>query len=277
MHPVLFHLGPITIHTYGTLLAFGILLALWWAQRRAPAAGMDSDRIWNLGVYMVLAALAGAKVWLILADWEYYRQNPGDIFSMSTLQAGGVWYGGLITAAVVLVLYAWRAKLTFAQLGDVYAAPLALGHGIGRLGCFSAGCCYGRPTTLPWGVIFTNPYAHQIVGTPLGVPLHPTQLYEAAAEFINVFILFRLGVGKRPPGQVIGAYAFLYGLTRFTVEFFRGDPGRTPILGGALSLMQAASVGLMLLGAWLWFRPSRHGGTAPAGTPAPSQPGAVTA
>ena len=163
MHPILFQLGPVTIHTYGTLLAIGILLALWLAQRRAPAAGLDSDRVWNLGVYMVLAALAGAKAWLVFADWPYYRQNPGDILSWSTLQAGGVWYGGLLTAAVVLVLYARHAKLPYARLGDVYAAPLALGHGIGRLGCFSAGCCYGKPTTMPWGVVFSSPYAHQLL------------------------------------------------------------------------------------------------------------------
>jgi len=272
MHPVLFQLGPLTIHTYGTLLAFGILLALWLAQRRAPAAGLDSDRVWNLGVYMVLAALAGAKVWLVFADWRYYRQNPGDILSWNTLQAGGVWYGGLLTAAVVLVLYARSANLQYAKLGDVYAAPLALGHAIGRLGCFSAGCCWGKPTTMPWGVVFTNPYAHQLVGTPLGVPLHPTQLYEAAWEFVNVCILFSLGVGKRASGQVIGAYAFLYGCTRLTVEFFRGDPGRTPIAGGALSLMQVTSAGLILLGAWLWFRP-RFG----VARPAPSSTGAATA
>ena len=272
MHPVLFHLGPFTIHSYGTLLAFGILLALWLAQRRAPAAGLDPDRVWNLGVYMVLAALAGAKVWLILADWEYYRQNPGDIFSWSTLQAGGVWYGGLLTAVVILVAYSYRNKLSYGKLGDVYAAPLALGHAIGRLGCFSAGCCYGKPTSMPWGVVFTSPYAHQLVGTPLGIPLHPTQLYEAIWEAVNVFILFRLGLGKRPSGQVIGAYSFLYGLTRFTVEFFRGDPGRTPIAGGALSLMQVTSVGLMLLGAWLWFRPRFS-----VARQAPSSPGPATA
>jgi len=272
MFPVLFHLGPLTIHTYGTLLAFGILLALWLAQRRAPAAGLDADRVWNLGVYMVLAALAGAKVWLVFADWPYYQQNPGDIFSWSTLQAGGVWYGGLLTALLVLVLYARHGKLPYAKLGDVYAAPLALGHAIGRLGCFCAGCCYGKPTSMPWGVVFTSPYAHQLVGTPLGIHLHPTQLYESFWEFFNVFLLFRLGLGKRPNGQILGAYAFLYGLTRFTVEFFRGDPGRTLLAGGAFSLMQVVSVCLMLAGAWLWFRPRFT-----VARSAPDRPGPATA
>jgi phosphatidylglycerol---prolipoprotein diacylglyceryl transferase len=274
MHPVLLRIGPATIHTYGTLLAFGILLSLWLAQRRAPAAGLDPDRVWNLGVYMVLAALLGAKVWLVLADWPYYQQNPGDIFSWSTIQAGGVWYGGLLTAMLVCVLYAWRQKISFPRLGDVYAAPLALGHGIGRLGCFFAGCCYGKPTNVPWAVVFSNPYAHQLVGTPLGVPLHPTELYEAFAEFINVCILLKLGLGKRPPGQVFGAYMFLYGVVRGTNEFFRGDPGRTPLGGGTFTLMQVTSLGLMLLGAWLWFRPARQGGIA---RPAPNAPGPATA
>jgi phosphatidylglycerol:prolipoprotein diacylglycerol transferase len=273
MHPVLFRLGPVTIHSYGTLLAIGILLALWLAQRRAPAAGLSAEHVWNLGVYMVLAALAGAKLWLVLADWPYYRQNPGEIFSLSTLQAGGVWYGGLLTAVAVALLYARSVKLPFARLLDVYAAPLALGHAIGRLGCFTAGCCYGKPTMMPWGVVFTDPYAHQLVGTPLGLRLHPTELYEAAAEFINFFILLRLGVGKRPSGQVFGAYMMLYGVTRGTIEFFRGDPGRTLLFGGALSLMQIVSAGLILFGAWLWFRP-RRGGIPQA---APKKSGPVTA
>ncbi|HXZ20266.1 MAG TPA: prolipoprotein diacylglyceryl transferase [Candidatus Acidoferrales bacterium] len=272
MHPLLFRIGSLPIHSYGTLLAFGILLALWLAQRRAPAAGLDSDSVWNLGVYMILAALAGAKVWLIFADWSYYQQHPGDIFSWNTLQAGGVWYGGLLTAAVVLFFYARHAKLPFVKLGDVYAAPLALGHAIGRLGCFCAGCCYGKPTTMPWGVVFTSTYAHDLVGTPLGVPLHPTQLYESIWEAANVLILFRLGLGKRPSGQVLGAYAFLYGLTRGTVEFFRGDPGRTQLGGSDFSIMHIVSLVLILFGAWMWFRP-RFG----MARPAPSSPGPATA
>jgi phosphatidylglycerol:prolipoprotein diacylglycerol transferase len=270
MHPVLFRLGPLTIHTYGTLLACGILLGLWLAQRRARAAGLNPDDVWNLGVYMVLAALAGAKLWLLLAFWDYYRTNPADIFSFSTLQAGGVWYGGMLTALAVAVFYTRRKKIALLPLTDVFAAPLALGHGIGRLGCFSAGCCYGKPTTGAWGVIFHDEYAHQLVGTPLGIRLHPTQLYEASAEFLIFLLLLRLSARPHRSGQVFGAYLMLYGLARFTIEFFRGDPGRTMILGDAGSIMQVVSIGLVGLGIWMWTRgASTDSSTStPAGTPA---------
>lgn len=271
MHPVLFRLGSLTIHTYGTLLACGILLGLWLAQRRARAAGLNPDDVWNVGVYMVLAALAGAKVWLVLAFWDFYRANPGEIFSLGTLQAGGVWYGGMLTALAVVIFYTRRAKLRLLSLIDVYAAPLSLGHGIGRLGCFSAGCCYGKPTSHAWGIVFHDEYAHQLVGTPLGIPLHPTQLYEASAEFLIFSILLLVGARKHRTGQVFGTYVFLYGVARFTIEFFRGDPGRTLLFGGAVSIMQIVSIGLMALGIWLWTRGAAAETPAPAGaTPAPA-------
>lgn len=254
MHPILFRIGGMTVHTYGTLLAVGILLALWLSQRRAPAAGLDPDRVWNLGVYMVLGALGGAKVWLVLADWEFYRANPGEIFSLGTLQAGGVWYGGLLTALVIAIFYTRHNKMKFLPLGDVYAAPLILGHAIGRLGCFSAGCCWGKPTTRPWSIVFHSEYAHQLVGTPLGIHLHPTQLYESAANVVIFFILLRVGARQKFTGQVFGTYLLLYGIARGTIEFFRGDPGRTMLFGNTVSIMQIVSLGLMAAGTWLLLR-----------------------
>jgi len=186
--------------------------------------------------------------------WDYYAEHPREIFALSTLQSAGMWYGGLIAAVVVAILYARRAGLPLLPVVDTYAAPLALGHAIGRLGCFSAGCCWGKPTSVAWGVTFTNPHAAQLVGVPLGVPLHPTQLYEAATEFLTFLIL--LGLGRRWwfPGQLFGAYMVLYGVARGTIEFFRGDPDRSMLFGNALSLMQILSVALIVLGAWLWQR-----------------------
>jgi phosphatidylglycerol:prolipoprotein diacylglycerol transferase len=258
MHPVLFHIGRFALYTYGLLVATGVLLGLWLARRQAPRAGLDPDRVWNLGVYMVLAALVGAKLWLVAADWDYFFAHPREIFAFSTLLSGGVYYGGFLAALIAAVIYARRFRLRFLPLADVYAAPLALGHAIGRLGCFAAGCCYGKPTSLPWGVTFTNPYARDLVGTPLGIPLHPTQLYESAAEFlIFIFLIFlgrRQRAGKQAAGQLFAVYAVLYGVTRGMIEFFRGDPDRTLIAGGAFSLMQVVSVALILLGAWLLLR-----------------------
>ncbi len=254
MHPVLVQVGSFTLHTYGVLVAAGVLLGLWLAWRQAARAGLNPERVWNLGIYMLLAALVGAKLWLVFADWSYYVANPREILSHDTLQAGGVYYGGFLTAFVVGVLYARHFRLSFLGLADVYAAPLALGHAIGRLGCFAAGCCYGKPTTVAWGVRFTDPYAHSLVGTPLGVPLHPTQLYESAAEFLIFIFLIFLGHRQRFTGELFATYALLYGLARSIIEFFRGDPDRSLLAGGAFSLMQVLSIALIIGGAWLLLR-----------------------
>lgn len=264
MHPVLLRLGPVTIHTYGLLVASGVLLALWLIRRRAAQVGIDPDRAWNLGVYMTLAGLVGAKVWLILQFWGYYSKNLREIVALNTLQSAGVFYGGLMTAIVVAFFYARHAGLKFLPVADVYAAPLAIGHAIGRLGCFSAGCCWGRETQAAWGVTFTDPYAGQLIGVPLDVKLHATQLYEAVA--LAVIFVFLLWLGKRQQftGQVFAAYAILYGIARGVIESFRGDPSRTMILGGQFSLMQGVSVGLILLGAFLWWRGARQPQEAPA-------------
>lgn len=254
MHPVLFQIGQITIHTYGVLVAVGVLLGLWLARRRAPAAGLDRDRVWNLGVYLVLAAVIGSKLWLLVTDWSYFSQHPREIFSISTLQSAGVFYGGLVAALTVAVLYARRQQMPFLALADVYAAPLALGHAIGRLGCFAAGCCYGKPTEAPWGVTFSNPYASELVGVPLGIPLHPTQLYESATAFVIFLLLLFIGRKQRFIGQLFASYVMLYGVARGFLETFRGDPARVLLLNGRISLMQVVSVGLVALGAILMVR-----------------------
>jgi phosphatidylglycerol:prolipoprotein diacylglycerol transferase len=258
MHPILFQFntpfGPLTIYTYGILVATGVLLGLWYARRRAPSLGLDPDRVWNLGIYMVLVALVVAKIWLVAIYAPYYWEHPREIFALSTIQSGGTFYGGVLGAIVVLALYTYFQKIPLLPLMDTYAAALPLGHAIGRLGCFAAGCCYGKQTWLPWGFTFTNPIAAQLVGTPLGVPLHPTQLYEAAAELMNFVFLIWLGRRQRFAGQIFGAYLMLYGVERGLLEFLRGDPDRTLMFNGALSLMQVVSILMVLVGALLWYR-----------------------
>lgn len=264
MHPVLFRIGGLTLHSYGVLLVAGVLLGLWIARRRAAATGLDPERVWNLGVYMVLAGLVGAKLWYVLSDWGYFSQNPGQLFSLEMLQAGGVFYGGFLGALITAVAYASWAKLSFLPLADAYMPGLALGHALGRLGCFFAGCCWGKETEVAWGVTFTDPAAAQIVGTPLGIRLHPTQLYESAAEFAIFGILWWLTGRQKFTGQIFAAFVILYGAVRFTNEFFRGDPGRTMLFDGAMSLMQVVSIGLVLLGVILWLRGARTPAAAPA-------------
>ena len=258
MHPILGAVptpwGEVTIYSYGVLVAIGVLLALFYARHFGRWTGIDPDRVWNLGIYMVLAALILAKVWIVVVEGDYYWHHPREIFARGTLQSGGTFYGGLIGAIIVLVLYRYFQRIPFLPYADAYAAGLPLGHAIGRLGCFAAGCCYGKPTWLPWGVTFTSPSAASLVGTPLNIPLHPTQLYESFAEFVNFVILIFLARKQRFKGEIFAAFLMLYGFERGLIEFVRGDPDRSLFLRGRFSLMQVVSVGLILLGAWVWRR-----------------------
>jgi phosphatidylglycerol---prolipoprotein diacylglyceryl transferase len=266
MHPVLFHLGSLPIYTYGVLVASGFLVGLWYGTRQAPKVGLSPEFIWNLGIYAILSGLVSSKLWLVVSEWDYYAANPGRIFSIQTFQSAGTFYGGFLGAMVWIIFYSRMHKAPLLAVLDVGSAPLALGHSIGRIGCFVAGCCYGKPTSLPWGVTFTNPVAARIAGTPLNVSLHPTQLYEAAAEFLNFLLLVWLGARQKFAGQIAGAFLILYGIERGAIEFLRGDPGRTMMFHNALSLMQLVSLGLVASGALLWWRGLRGSAALP---PAP--------
>ena len=260
MYPELFHIS--FLHTYGVLVAAAFLTALWLAGKLSKPAGLDPEAVTNLGIYCALSALAGAKIMMFVVDLPHYLQNPGEIFSLATLQAGGVFYGGLIAALGVAFWYMRRTKLPALKTADVFAPGIALGHGIGRLGCFSAGCCWGVQCDLPWAVTFTNPEAEKLVGVPLNVPLHPTQLYEAFAEFVIFAILYRSVRRAHAPGTIIGRYLLMYSAVRFTVEFFRNHE-QGNLWGGPLDTSQWISLALLLFGAWLVWRangrlPSPH-------------------
>ncbi|MGH9670615.1 MAG: prolipoprotein diacylglyceryl transferase, partial [Terriglobales bacterium] len=214
----------------------------------------DPDRSWNLGILAILSGIVGAKILFILQDWSYYAANPRKIFSLATLQTGGIFYGGLVAAIGVSLWYMRRHRFPLLKTFDVFAPGVALGHAIGRLGCFAAGCCYGKPTDLPWGVTFTSELAHRLTGTTLGVPLHPTQIYESLVELTNFAVLMWLFRRRTFDGQVIGAYLFLYGFARYFMEFLRDDPGRGTVFGGAMSVSQFVSILLVVVGGSLWMR-----------------------
>jgi phosphatidylglycerol---prolipoprotein diacylglyceryl transferase len=254
MYPEIFHLS--FLHTYGVLVAIAFLTALWLAGRLGKAAGLDPEAVTNLGIYCGLAAIVGAKVMMFIVELPRYAEHPGDIFTMETLQSGGVFYGGLIAALGVAWWHMRKTKLPPLQTADVFAPAIALGHGIGRLGCFSAGCCWGRECHLPWAVTFTNPAANEITGVPLGRPLHPTQLYESFAEFAIFTVLYWRVRRGHARGEIIGLYLLMYSAVRFTVEFFRvHEQGN--LWGGPLDTSQWISLGLLAAGGWLvWGRRS---------------------
>jgi phosphatidylglycerol---prolipoprotein diacylglyceryl transferase len=251
--PRLFHLGNFSLPTYGLLVSIGVLLGLWISVRNSEKQGIDPEHAWNLGILVVLCGIVGAKVLYIVNDWTYYAGHPGEIFSFSTLQAGGVFSGGLIGAALAAVWYIRKHHMPSLATWDAFAPGLALGHAIGRVGCFAAGCCYGKPTTHFWGVTFTNPLANAWTGTPLGRALEPTQLFEAAVELVNFFILMWLFKRKKFDGQVLAAYLFLYGVARFFLEYLRDDPGRGSVFGGLMTGTQLIAIGLVITGSFIWW------------------------
>jgi phosphatidylglycerol:prolipoprotein diacylglycerol transferase len=223
VYPELFSIGPITIYSYGVLLAASYLLGLWLAMRRAKRWGLDPTRVLDLGIYIIIAALIGAKLLLFVVDFDQFSTSPQDLLSLA--RSGGVFYGGLILAVVVAFWYIGRHKMPFWTTCDVFAPGIALGHVTGRLGCLAAGCCYGRPADVPWAIIFTNPLAASNVGTPLGIPLHPTQIYEAGAELLILIVLLLTERRGRPfAGRTFWAYMLLYAVSRYIVEIYRGDP-----------------------------------------------------
>jgi len=247
MYPVLIKIGPITIYTYGFFVAVGFLLGLYLAMRQAKREGISPERISDLGFYILIGAIGGSRLLYVALNAPHYLRNPIDIFKI--WEGGLVFYGGLIAALALGIWYIRRHRLPVGRTADIFAPSLAIGHSIGRLGCFSAGCCYGRPTKLPWGVTFTNPESLAIKG----IPLHPTQIYESLGEFL-IFITLITYRKKRPPsGSLILAYGALYSVLRFFVEFLRGDEERGFVATG-ISISQAVSIGVFLVSVFMFMR-----------------------
>ncbi len=216
------HIGTLTIYTYGVLLAAAYLLGLQLALTRAKTRGLDSARVMDLGIYIIISALVGAKLLLLVTDFQTFKTNPAELLNL--FREGGVFYGGLIVAVLVALWYIRHVGLPLWTTCDVFAPGIALGHVIGRFGCLFAGCCFGRPTTVPWAITFTSRFAHDNVGTPLNIPLHPTQLYEAGAELlILIFLLTTERSGRKFAGRTFWLYMLLYAISRYIIEFYRGD------------------------------------------------------
>ena len=244
MHPVLFEtdtwFGHWTVYSYGVLLAVSYVAALLIAVARARRVGLDASRVMDLGVYLIIAALVGAKLMLVLLDFRSFASDPNALLAGAMFRAAGVFYGGLLAAFGAALWLVRRYSLPLWTTADLFAPGIALGHVVGRLGCLLAGCCFGRRTTVPWAITFTDPAAAASAGTPLNMPLHPTQLYEAGAELV---ILVTLLVGERRgrpfPGRTFWTYLLLYALSRFVIEIYRGD-FRGSLLG--LSTSQVLSL-----------------------------------
>lgn len=251
MYPKLISIGNFSLPTYGVLIAIAFVVALFIAVRLGMRAGLDKEKLMNLGIYCALVGLLGAKILMVLFDLKFFLTHPSELISMSTLQAAGVFQGGLALAVLFAWIYTRKFKMPWLTTADVFAPGIAIGHAIGRLGCLAAGCCWGVLCDRPWAITFRN--TETTTGVPLYQPLHPTQLYEFACEALTfAFLYWRIGRPHRP-GTIIGLYLVISSALRFVVEFYRYHEQALPF-GLPLSITQWISVGLAALGAALIWK-----------------------
>lgn len=242
MHPVLFKLGPLTIHTYGVLIALAFLAGMFLAAREGKRKGLDPEKVMDLGLYILIAAIVGSRLLQVAVEYRYYLAHPIEIVEI--WKGGLVFYGGFIGALFTAVWYLNKHSLPVWKVGDALAPSIALGQAIGRLGCFSAGCCYGAPTSLPWGVTFTDPDSLAV----LGVPVHPTELYESFGMFLVFLGLWLYRKKAKFDGQLFWLYVLCYSVLRFLIEFVRGDIDRgvLHVASFELSTSQAIAIAAFL-------------------------------
>lgn len=221
MHPLLLRIGFLSAHTYGLMMAVGVGFGLWFIYVQAKKIGLNPDQLMDASFLIVLVALVGAKLILLVGDFSYYLKFPGELLSLA--RSGGVFQGGLTAGVIFGIWYLHKKKIPLWPTTDIIGAAVALGHGFGRIGCFLAGCCYGRACDVPWGVTYHDEYAHELTGIPLGVRMHPVQLYESALNFLNFVILWQVLKRKKYDGQVFSLYIINYSVIRFFTEYFRGD------------------------------------------------------
>jgi len=255
MHPVLFDIGSFPLGTYGLLLALAFFGGTALAKRQGKLDGLAPAGITDLAIAMLIAAILGSKLLMIVVDLiggAPFR----DVFTLGTLRAGGAIHGGIIAATAT---FFWKLRkgqgLPLRLTGDALVPGVALGQAIGRLGCFAAGCCYGTESHAAWATTFTNPIAYTFSGTPLGIPLHPVQIYNVLAN-LSVMAILLLARSKRSfQGQIFALYFMVEGLGRVVTETWRGDVDRgTGWLGWVwLSTGRLTGLAFALLGLGLWL------------------------
>ena len=217
MFPDLFSIGPLTIHTYGLFVAIGFLVSLFVTIKLGKAQGIDSQQIIDMAFRIILWAIIGSRLAYIIMNLPYFLNRPLD--ALKLWEGGLVFSGGLILALLALIWHVWRRHLSFWTIADLWSPGLAIGQGIGRMGCFMAGCCYGKPTELPWGITFS----HSKSLAPLNISLHPTQLYASLSGFILFLVLILIQRKKGFEGRIFLWFLILHSTSRLFIERFRGD------------------------------------------------------
>ena len=241
MFPQLFSIGPFTIHTYGLFAVLGFAGGAALAVKTGKDRGFQPRQVMDMAFAMVLWAIVGSRLLYIFMNLSHFRDHPLD--ALKVWQGGLVFSGGLLAVALAMAWYLRRRRLSFWAAGDLWAPALALGEAVGRIGCFMAGCCFGKPTDLPWGVVFSHPQAPG----PLNIPLHPTQLYTSLAGFGIFGVLIFLHGRRKFQGQILVWYLILHSTARLLIERFRAD-GSAFIPGTDMSLTQLLATLILLSG-----------------------------
>ena len=242
-------LGPFALHTYGLFVAAGFLLGIAWSMREARQRGLNPDTVSDLGFYIILGAILGARLLYVLINPTYFWHNPQEIFMF--WKGGLVYSGGAIMAAVLALTFLKVKRQDPWVWMDILAPGIGLGEAIGRIGCLAAGCCYGASCDLPWAVTFYHPDSL----APLNVPLHPTQLYHSLAGLACFAAILAAKPLVRAPGQLMGIFLVLFGAFRYVIELFRSDYRGD---FGPISVTQFIALCAVTLGVYLIFIRNRH-------------------
>lgn len=238
MHPILFSIGHVTLYTYGLFLALGFIAGLYISRREASIMGENPDTVSDIVFYLIIFGVLGGRAFYVLTNLDHFMKNPAAFFKI--WEGGLVFYGGFISSIITVWVYTRIKKISIAKYADILSPGLAIGHALGRIGCLMAGCCYGGECHLPWAITFRN----QSSLAPLGIPLHPTQIYEVIGNLLIFAVLMAFRKRKQMDGQVFCVYVFLYGVMRFIIEIFRGDD-RGDFVFGFLSVSQ--TIGIMMI------------------------------
>lgn len=243
MHPLLFKIGSIPIHTYGFLIAIGFLTAVLVIRSLCKKSGLDIEKTLDFTFWLLLVGFIGARILFIITKWSDFAADPMDMFRV--WEGGLVFLGGPILCVPFAIWYMKRYQLPIWKTIDVLIPGLTINHMFGRFGCLAAGCCYGKPTGGNWGIRL---YSDLVDRDLQGIPLHPTQLYEASALFILFLGLLWVFKKKSFDGQVALTYFMAYPIIRSIIEVFRGDLIRGFVIDGILSTSQFLSI-LIFIGA----------------------------
>ncbi|MDR1417560.1 MAG: prolipoprotein diacylglyceryl transferase [Endomicrobium sp.] len=249
MYPVLFSFGGLKIFSYGLFVAVAFITSmhyLSYSLSKLKSKIFTQDELYTFFVYLVFFGIVGARVFYVLTNLKDYITNPLDIFKV--WQGGLVYYGGFITIVTFSIIYCKVKNIQILLLGDFFSPALALGHAIGRIGCFFSGCCYGRETNMPWSVVFKDKQSLAV----LGQHLHPTQIYESLGNLFIFLILLFYMKKVRETGTVFAVYLILYAILRFVVEYFRGDDRGMYYFG--FSISQNISIILFVVGVFIYAR-----------------------